>query len=126
MDELELAWDVARTPEGTVLVTERGGRLLAHDEQGTREVAADLDDLFVGSEAGLMGLEVSPDFGAQALSSSTSTDSVLTIPPRMSMVAIYSGRRRAGPVGSGHPAPDGARSGSEVRRWTTPRPVVPG
>ena len=37
VDELELAWDVARTPEGTVLVTERGGRLLAHDEQGTRE-----------------------------------------------------------------------------------------
>ncbi|MFI7582119.1 PQQ-dependent sugar dehydrogenase [Kocuria sp. M1N1S27] len=62
VDDLELAWDVARTPEGTVLVTERAGRLLAHDEQGTREVAADLDDLFVGSEAGLMGLEVSPEF----------------------------------------------------------------
>ncbi|MEX5295948.1 PQQ-dependent sugar dehydrogenase [Kocuria sp. CPCC 205268] len=62
VDGLELAWDVARTPEGTVLVTERGGRLLAHDERGTREVAAELDDLFVGSEAGLMGLEVSPDF----------------------------------------------------------------
>src|SRR5690606_1979824 len=62
VDDLELAWDVALTPAGTVLVTERGGRLLAHDERGTREVAADLDDLFVGSEAGLMSLEVSPDF----------------------------------------------------------------
>jgi glucose/arabinose dehydrogenase len=62
VDDLELAWDVALTPEGTVLATERAGRLLAHDEQGTREITADLDDLFVGSEAGLMGLEVSPDF----------------------------------------------------------------
>lgn len=62
VEDLDLAWDVALTPAGTVLVTERAGRLLAHDELGTREVAADLDDLFVGSEAGLMGLEVSPDF----------------------------------------------------------------
>ena len=63
LDGLEHPWDVALTPEGTALVTERGGRLLAHDDRGTRQVEADLGDLFVGSEAGLMGLEVSPDFG---------------------------------------------------------------
>ncbi|GEO96247.1 PQQ-dependent sugar dehydrogenase [Kocuria turfanensis] len=63
VDGLSNPWDVALTPEGTALVTERGGRLLAHDAQGTREVAADLDDVFVGSEAGLMGLAVSPEFG---------------------------------------------------------------
>ncbi|GAA1764688.1 hypothetical protein GCM10009767_24220 [Kocuria aegyptia] len=67
-----------------------------------------------------------PPPGVQALSSSTSTADVLTIPPRTSMVAIYSRHLRTGTVGSGHPAPGGARSGSEVHRWTTPRPVMPG
>lgn len=62
LDGLSHPWDVALTPEGTALVTERGGRLLAHDDRGTREVEADLGDLFVAGEAGLMGLEVSPDF----------------------------------------------------------------
>ncbi|ALU39149.1 hypothetical protein AS188_04580 [Kocuria flava] len=62
VEDLELAWDVAPLPGGGVLVTERGGRLLVHDDRGTREVAADLGDLFVGSEAGLMGLALAPDF----------------------------------------------------------------
>ena len=62
LEDLQHPWDVGLTPDGTVLVTERGGRLLASDAQGTREVRADLGDLFVGGEAGLMGLEISPDF----------------------------------------------------------------
>jgi aldose sugar dehydrogenase len=61
MDGLTLPWDVQLLPDGTALVSERGGRLLAHDEGGTREVALDLPAFFTGSEAGLMGLAVSPD-----------------------------------------------------------------
>ncbi|GAA1173455.1 PQQ-dependent sugar dehydrogenase [Ornithinimicrobium humiphilum] len=66
LEGLRLPWDVQLLPDGTALVTERGGRLLAADPTGTpaeaREVALDLPELFVGSEAGLMGLAVSPDF----------------------------------------------------------------
>lgn len=69
-DGLSLPWDVHFLPDGTALVTERGGRLLALDDavedpEGSaepREVALDLPELFVGSEAGLMGVAVSPDF----------------------------------------------------------------
>ena len=61
---LSLPWDVQLLPDGTALITERGGRLLVLDEPGAepREVSADLSDVFVASEAGLMGLAVSPDF----------------------------------------------------------------
>ncbi|GAA5164585.1 PQQ-dependent sugar dehydrogenase [Ornithinimicrobium tianjinense] len=68
---LSLPWDVQLLPDGTALVGERGGRLLAvgppdgddPDARGrVREVDLDLPDLFVGSEAGLMGLAVSPAF----------------------------------------------------------------
>lgn len=68
-DGLSLPWDVQLLPDGTALVTDRGGRLLALDDAledpdgaEPREVALDLPELFVGSEAGLMGLAVSPDF----------------------------------------------------------------
>ncbi|AXH97036.1 PQQ-dependent sugar dehydrogenase [Ornithinimicrobium avium] len=68
-DGLSLPWDVQFLPDGTALVTERGGRLLALDDAvedpgsaEPREVALDLPELFVGSEAGLMSLAVSPDF----------------------------------------------------------------
>lgn len=66
VDGLTLPWDVQFLPDGTALVTERGGRLLAIDDPDgsadAREVAIDLSELFVASEAGLMGLAVSPDF----------------------------------------------------------------
>lgn len=61
MEGLDIPWDVQPLPDGTVLVTERGGRLLAHEDGQTREVALDIPDLFVGSESGLMGMALSPD-----------------------------------------------------------------
>lgn len=63
-DGLSIPWDVQLLPDGTALVTERGGRLLAldADEEEPREVEIDLSELFVGSEAGLMGMAVSPAF----------------------------------------------------------------
>jgi aldose sugar dehydrogenase len=65
-DGLALPWDVQLLPDGTALVTERGGRLLALDgvdgSAEPREISIDLAELFVGSEAGLMGLAVSPGF----------------------------------------------------------------
>ncbi|MFB9731906.1 PQQ-dependent sugar dehydrogenase [Ornithinimicrobium kibberense] len=61
LDGLAIPWDVAPRPDGTVLVTERGGRLLAHRDGRTQEVATDLDHLFASGEAGLMGLAVEED-----------------------------------------------------------------
>jgi glucose/arabinose dehydrogenase len=58
-------WDVAFTPDRTMLFTERGGRLSARSPRGAvKRVRADFSDLFVGGETGLMGLTVDPRFSA--------------------------------------------------------------
>lgn len=63
---LEHAWDIGFLPTGAALITERPARLrlLRSTGPGTQvtEVAADLDDVFVAGEGGLMGLVVHPDF----------------------------------------------------------------
>jgi aldose sugar dehydrogenase len=63
---LDQVWDIGFLPDGRMLVTERGGRLVLLS--GTAEgatvapVAADFGDLLVRGEGGLMGLVVHPDF----------------------------------------------------------------
>ena len=63
---LEHGWDIGFLPDGKVLVTERPGRisLVSGLRKGaTRStVRADLDDVFVQGEGGLMGMVVHPDF----------------------------------------------------------------
>jgi aldose sugar dehydrogenase len=60
---LDNPWDVVQAPDGTLLVDERGGGFTAVLPDGTvREVRADLDDLFVDGETGLMGLALDPGF----------------------------------------------------------------
>lgn len=63
---LEHPWDLGFLPDGTVLVTERPARLqlLSSAAPGAtvREVRADLGDVHVQGEGGLMGLLVHPDF----------------------------------------------------------------
>ena len=63
---LEHVWDIGFLPDGTALITERPARikLLSSTRPGARvtEVAADLDDVYVRGEGGLMGLVVHPDF----------------------------------------------------------------
>jgi glucose/arabinose dehydrogenase len=58
-------WDIAFLPDGTALVTERGGRLLAVDpESQERRVLLDgPDDLVVSGQSGMLGVAVDPDFG---------------------------------------------------------------
>ncbi len=63
LDGLDHPWDVARAPDGTLLVDERDGRLTAVLPDGTaRRLQADLSDVFADGETGLMGLTLSPDF----------------------------------------------------------------
>ena len=65
-DGFEHGWDVGFLPDGRALVTERPGRisLVSGLREGSRRttVRADLDDLFVQGEGGLMGMVVHPDF----------------------------------------------------------------
>jgi glucose/arabinose dehydrogenase len=63
---LSQVWDIGFLPDGRALVTERGGRiaLLSGIAPGAtvREVNADLSDVYVRGEGGLMGMVVHPDF----------------------------------------------------------------
>jgi glucose/arabinose dehydrogenase len=62
---LSYPWDLTFTPDGTMLFDERTGAIWARPPSGPRHnVAADLSDLFVGVESGLMGMVVDPDFTA--------------------------------------------------------------
>ena len=65
---LEHVWDIGFLPGGSALITERPARirLLSLTRSGARvtDVAADLDDVYVAGEGGLMGLAVHPDFAS--------------------------------------------------------------
>jgi aldose sugar dehydrogenase len=63
---LSHVWDLGFLPDGRVLLTERAGRiaLLSSTQPGATvtPVAADLSDVYVRGEGGLMGMAVHPDF----------------------------------------------------------------
>lgn len=62
-DGLEHPWDVVQALDGTLLLDERAGGFTAVLPGGeVASVAADLDDLFVDGETGLMGLALDPGF----------------------------------------------------------------
>ncbi len=58
-------WDVDSLPDGTIIATERAGRLVAIADRATpTTITADFGDLFAQGETGLMGLAVDPAFAA--------------------------------------------------------------
>ena len=63
---LEHVWDIGLLPDGSALVTERPGRIRLLSGTGpgaaVSDVAADLGDVHIRGEGGLMGLVVHPDF----------------------------------------------------------------
>ena len=62
-DGLSIPWDLAMTSDGTLVFTERGGRLsVRHPDGQVSPITADLGDLFVSGESGLLGLVLAPDF----------------------------------------------------------------
>jgi glucose/arabinose dehydrogenase len=62
---LDHPWDVVRAPDGTILTGERSGRFVAIGTDGQqRTVAADMTGFFAGSETGLMGIALAPDFAS--------------------------------------------------------------
>ncbi len=62
---LDKPWDIAWLPNGTVLVTERPGRLNAYVVGTDAEpVVMPISDVVARGEGGVMGLEVDPDFAS--------------------------------------------------------------
>ncbi|MCQ4121276.1 PQQ-dependent sugar dehydrogenase [Rhodococcus tibetensis] len=60
---LDHPWDVVSAPDGTLLTGERSGRFVVKRPDGSTGVlAADLSDLVVHGELGLMGIALAPDF----------------------------------------------------------------
>jgi glucose/arabinose dehydrogenase len=62
---LDKPWDIAWLPNGTVLLTERPGRLRVYsDGPGADPIIIPLTDVIARGEGGMMGLEVDPDFAS--------------------------------------------------------------
>ena len=58
---LSIPWDLGFTPDGTILFTERGGRLCVLANGGCRQVAV-ASNAYVNSEGGVLGMAIDPDF----------------------------------------------------------------
>ncbi len=62
---LSIPWDIAFTPDGTMLFTQRAGVLSSRLADGTvQTIDADFSDLFASGEIGLMGIVVDPSFAS--------------------------------------------------------------
>lgn len=60
---LTTPWDIESLPDGSLLITERPGRLqLVASGQPPQEIAMDASDFWVNGETGMMGLAIDPDF----------------------------------------------------------------
>ena len=60
---VSIPWDMAFTPDGTMLFTRRSGVMSSRLTNGTvQAVTADLADLYASGEAGLMAIVVDPGF----------------------------------------------------------------
>ncbi|MDE0166287.1 MAG: PQQ-dependent sugar dehydrogenase [Bryobacterales bacterium] len=60
---LSIPWDIAFTPDGTMLFTQRGGVLSSRLVDGTvQTIDAEFGDLFARGETGLMAIVVDPNF----------------------------------------------------------------
>ena len=62
---LTIPWDIAFTPDGTMLFTQKSGVLNSRLSTGTvQRVDADFDDLYARGETGMMGIVVDPGFAS--------------------------------------------------------------
>jgi glucose/arabinose dehydrogenase len=59
---LEVPWELAFADEGTILVTERGGRIRVIEDGRVRDEPVAEIDVSSAGEAGLLGLALHPDF----------------------------------------------------------------
>ncbi len=105
-------WEVVFLPDGTLLVTERPGRLV-RVSGGSRVVVANVPDVLAAGEGGLMGMAVDPGFAANRrvylchASSASGAPDVRIV--RYRVAEDYGGISEATPVLTGIPAGAGNR-----------------
>ncbi len=116
-DGLTIPWDVQELPDGSILVTERGGRLLHVDGGGATEVSVDLGDLLVRRETGLMGLALDPAFATNrrfyVCQGHAPTDSVRVLRWQLAVDAA-SAARVGDPVVTDIPVTNGIHTGCQL------------
>ena len=61
---LEIPWDLAFTPDGRILITERPGRIRVVKDGSLQDDPYATIEVFHRSEAGLMGIALHPDFAS--------------------------------------------------------------
>ncbi len=64
VEGLEIPWDLAFTPDGRILITERPGRIRAVKDGALQDAPYATIEVFHRSEAGLMGITLHPDFAS--------------------------------------------------------------
>ncbi len=112
-------WDVDSLPDGTIIATERGGRLVAVKDRATATtITADFGDLFASGETGLMGLAVDPAFTTnrriytcQGFSNAGSTDIRVIA---WTLDAGVSQATKVGPIVTGLPLSSGRHGGCQL------------
>ncbi|MGH9156111.1 MAG: PQQ-dependent sugar dehydrogenase [Acidimicrobiales bacterium] len=119
---LEIPWDLAFTPDATMLFTERPGRLSALVNGQVRRLAT-VGDVFAVGESGLMGLAVDPDFTAnrriytcQAWTDGSARD-VRVVAWRVD-AGYTAATRVADPLVRGLPVTSGRHAGCRLRLGT--------
>ncbi|MHB1137656.1 MAG: PQQ-dependent sugar dehydrogenase [Microthrixaceae bacterium] len=110
VDGFSRPWDLQFAPDGTALVTERGGRLAAVID-GARAVVATVPDVKANGEGGLMGFAVDPGFATNrqvylCFDSSSGSDVRVV---RFRVLLGYTGIADATPIVTGIPANGGVR-----------------
>ncbi|WP_270886394.1 PQQ-dependent sugar dehydrogenase [Pedococcus sp. 5OH_020] len=119
---LSIPWDVAPLPDGSLLFTERAGTTRLRAANGpTHVVTTDQRDLFVGSEAGLMGITTDPAFTTnrtyytcQAYRGSGTTPIDIRV-VRWHLAADSASATRQGTVVTGVPTTTGQHAGCRLR-----------
>ncbi|MGH9178164.1 MAG: PQQ-dependent sugar dehydrogenase [Acidimicrobiales bacterium] len=116
---LDLPWDLAFTPDGTMLFTEKAGRLSAVVGGAVRRLAT-LNDVFNVGESGLTGLAVDPDFAANrriytCYSWTDGTNRDVRVVAWTVDAAFTSATRAANPLFAGIPLTSGRHAGCRPR-----------
>ncbi|CAN5457056.1 PQQ-dependent sugar dehydrogenase [soil metagenome] len=110
VDGFQRPWDLQFTPDGTPLITERGGTV-ARVSNGARAVVGTIADVRASGEGGLLGLAVDPEFSANGFIytcyDSNSGSDVRVV--RYRVLPAYAGLADATPIVTGIPWNGGGR-----------------
>ncbi|MGQ0520034.1 MAG: PQQ-dependent sugar dehydrogenase [Actinomycetota bacterium] len=116
---LDIPWDLAFTPDGTLLFTEKAGRLSAFVGGAVRRLAT-LPDVFNVGESGLTGLAVDPQFATNrrlytCYSWTDGTNRDVRVVAWTVDAAYTSATRVANPLFAGIPLTSGRHAGCRPR-----------